>query len=212
MAHVLRLPSAVPRRGFTLVEMLVVIGILVVLIGLLFPTISKIQSEAQSTNCMNNMRQIHGAIESYRQLHNSLLPNTEPLPAVTEAGPIGGLPGILKSYLPRESSAWLCPSDTDPESYETGTSYLYLPGLYVLLPQTQLQLPPNVLELKPRERAELEARIVTALYEGADGIGIPVLIDSQDRHFIGDRVPRNALYIDGGVRIAQKSPPQQAAN
>jgi len=202
----------VNRRGFTLVEMLVVIGILVVLLGLIFPAVSKIQSEAQSASCMNNMRQIFAGIESYRQQHQSLLPNAEPIPAVTPDGPVGGLPNVLKAYIPRESATWLCPSDTDPESYETGTSYLYLPGLYVLLPQTQLQLPPNVLTLKKRERAELESRIVTTLYDGADGVGVPLLIDSQDRHFVGDRIPRNALYIDGGVRIARKVPSQQAVN
>lgn len=200
------------RRGFTLVEMLVVIGIFAVLLGLLFPAVSKIQSEAQSASCMNNMRQIFAGIESYRQQHQTLLPNAEPIPAVTPLGPVGGLPAVLKSYLPRDNPAWLCPADTDPDSYETGTSYLYLPGLYVLLPQTQLQLPTNVLELKKRERAELEARLVTRLYEGATGPGIPLLIDSQDRHFIGDRVPRNALYIDGGVRIVRKIPPEQAVN
>jgi prepilin-type N-terminal cleavage/methylation domain-containing protein len=200
------------RRGFTLVEMLVVIGIFVALLGLLFPAVSKIQSEAQSANCMNNMRQIFGGIESHRIQNQSLLPNAEPIPAVTPDGPVGGLPNVLKAHIPRESATWLCPSDSDPESYETGTSYLYLPGLYVLLPQTQLQLPSNVLTLKKRERAELEARIVTALYEGTDGLGVPLLIDSQDRHFVGDRVPRNALYIDGGVRIARKVPTQQTVN
>jgi prepilin-type N-terminal cleavage/methylation domain-containing protein len=200
------------RRAFTLVEMLVVIAVLVVLVGLLFPAIAKIQAEAQSTGCINNLRQISAGIETYRQQYQSLLPNAEPLPAVAEGGPIGGLPDVLKSFIARESNVWLCPSDQDPESYETGTSYLYLPGLYILTPQVQLQLPPNVFTLKPRERRELESRIVTAFYQGQSGIGVPMMMDSQDRHFIGDRVPRNALYFDGSIRAAVKAAPQQAVD
>lgn len=196
--------------GFTLVEALVVISILIVLVGLLFPVISKIQAEAQSTGCLSNLRQVHPAIDAWRQSHGSLLPNTDPIPVVTGSGPIGGLPQLLKSYLPIESAVWRCPGDFDPESFETGTSYLYLPGLYVLTPEVQFQLPPNALLMPPAQRRELEARVVTAVYEGADGSGLPLLLDSQERHFIGDRVPRNALYLDGSVRAATAPEPTQA--
>jgi hypothetical protein len=32
----------------------------------------------------------------------------------------------------------------------------------------------------------------------------PILNDSQDRHKIGDRNPRNAVYIDGSVAIMRE--------
>ncbi len=194
------------HRGFTLVEALVVISILIVLVGLLFPVIGRIQAEAHSTGCLSNLRQLHGGIDAFRSANASLLPNTDPIPVVTPGGPVGGLPWALRSYIPRDNPAWRCPGDFDPESYETGTSYLYLPGLYVLTPEVQFQLPPNALFMPPRQRKELEARVVTALYERAASNTIPVLLDTQERHKIGDRVPRNALYIDGSARIA--APPE----
>lgn len=190
--------------GFTLVESLVVIGIIVVLVGLVSPAVAKIQAESKSTGCLSNLRQLFAGIEAHRQQNESLLPNCEPLPAVTEGGPIGGLPALLRSFIPRDNSAWLCPADDDPESYETGTSYIYLPGLYVLTPEIQLQLPANALLMPEAERKLLEARLVTALYEGNLNTPLPLLMDSQERHPIGSRVPRNGLYIDGSARILTK--------
>ncbi len=63
-----------PRTGFTLVEMLVVIGIIVLLAALLLPAIQAARESARSTQCQSNLRQIAMGALHYSDRWDSILP------------------------------------------------------------------------------------------------------------------------------------------
>src|SRR4051812_11909221 len=100
-----------PRKGFTLVELLVAIAVIGILTALLFPAISTAKRKARRATCLNNLRQINLGLRMYADESSDKTPN---------AGffTVARYKRFMKSYvgLQGESSArdaiFACPADT----------------------------------------------------------------------------------------------------
>jgi len=66
------------RRGFTLTELLVVIGVISLLIGILLPALSRAREASRKTACLSNLRSLGQALIAYANVHHDKFPNSSP--------------------------------------------------------------------------------------------------------------------------------------
>jgi prepilin-type processing-associated H-X9-DG protein len=67
-------PRSRPSSGFSLVELLVVISLIILLISILMPALAKAREAAAMINCLSNIRQMNMAVLEYTHVSNGWLP------------------------------------------------------------------------------------------------------------------------------------------
>ena len=120
-------------RGFTLVELLVVIGIVAVLSTILLPAIGKVREEARRTFCLSHVRELTQAALAYAADNDQVLPEAaatnsfqSPLSPRSAGAPAWSAPpftpnayvlpsigALLLKYLGSDVNAWRCPGTWD---------------------------------------------------------------------------------------------------
>jgi len=112
-----------PRRpcsiaGFTLVELLVVIGIIALLIAILMPALNSARRQARTLQCASNIRQICLAIFNYAAMNRGNFP-----PNSTALNQFWYSSDKLGAYLPTGNTEVRGPAVTCPDDADGARSY-----------------------------------------------------------------------------------------
>lgn len=167
------------RSGFTLVELLVVIGIIAVLISILLPVLNRARESAKQIKCLSNLRQLGMAMVMYNSENRGRFPSpgaatqpddwifwerTRKLNQSAIARYLSGNGRLIGDYF------W-CPSDTD-HNLHRDPEYLY-------------SYSANWMICELRDYGNRRGRLVSAgfdAYPGNDPRRVPNLTTSQIRH------------------------------
>lgn len=202
------------RRGFTLVELLVVIGIIALLLSLLLPALARAREAARATKCRSNLRQVHQALMLYAQANNDQVPigyrGTKQFNSMMYSGSAGKLVLFGKLHeakLTFDGEVFYCPSESNEQFAFDTPQNPWPPGEdatantysgYACRPV--VELPDDWTRDTPVPRLSRLGNVALL----ADNMNSPERINTRHE----DRV--HVLYVDGSARaIMRKEFPQK---
>lgn len=109
---------------FTLVELLVCVGVIALLMAILMPIFGRVREKSRYTSCKNNLHGLGISFRMYLNDYKDIMPVAARMPSLH----LNALPRICDVLAPQLSTDKLlrCPSDTVKPYYVTeGSSYEY---------------------------------------------------------------------------------------
>jgi prepilin-type N-terminal cleavage/methylation domain-containing protein/prepilin-type processing-associated H-X9-DG protein len=209
-------------KGFTLVELLVVIGIIALLISVLLPALNSARASAASVACQSQLRQVGIGLQLYANAYNNWFPNytmagswDNAAEAMAEAkGPLDWQLYLYPYVTKPEATGtnygvWHCPSDQEypPDgiyTYRNVKSYggnTHLNDFYVSAN----------FHYRKRNKVKRSVETITALDANYENYGAAINkwrgglgLWPSFRHGSKKNATANILYVDGHVGVMNK--------
>ena len=115
--------SASWRRGFTLLELVVVVAIVAIVAAIAIPMWMRAQRSARAAECMNNLRQIGAGLTRYLGDHDQTFP-TLVMARESKEQDYPTIDVVFRPYV-MDPKVFRCPEDDKHLFETTGTSYLW---------------------------------------------------------------------------------------
>jgi len=202
------------RRGFTLIEILVVLAIIAIMAGILLPMFSQARESARRTTCASNLRQIGVALMTYADDNRDRLPAS----LVTVGSTSYSWDTILLGKYVPDESIFRCPSDSTKRpagkkvrSYALNDQFAAMVKLTGLMePEssgTPLAAPASpqrmvmLSELHYYKTVTATGTVVNVNVLGNTNINLRQQNDNPDqsRYYHNDKIGNNFLFFDGHV-------------
>ncbi|MCX7917445.1 MAG: DUF1559 domain-containing protein [bacterium] len=197
------------KNGLTLIELLMIIGIMLIFASLILPVIKEVKERARQAICMNNLKQIGFAFFMYTNDFNGYFPAyDDPFPEGYWLWMGRGwrnllIPYIKKSISSKEPNILYCPSDkTAPKKWES-TSYGYSLSFY--------HSPEQINQMKDPSYTYDKNKIFPTIGQKISKVRYPskkILVGEWlDNHTGGNygwwswQGSRNYLFVDGHVEF-----------
>lgn len=161
------------RRGFTLLELMVAIGVIAVIAAIIVPSYAIVRARAAQTTCLGNLKALGGALNLYLQDHQMMMPPLEAGRAdKNESLPV--IDNTLDKYVD-DIRVFTCPAGR-ALAEKSGTSYYW-----------------NSLLSKPEPQSAVNLNFFGVV---TDLSRIPIMVDKEGWHkHTDDKV--NHLFADG---------------
>jgi prepilin-type N-terminal cleavage/methylation domain-containing protein/prepilin-type processing-associated H-X9-DG protein len=176
------------KRGFTLVELLVVIAVIGILIALLLPALQISRAAARAAACKSNLKQIGLAMQMYSNNHAGRAPLT------AHAGRTASWVYSLGPYMENVDDMRICPEDPKGPDRLANKSTSYVLNDYICLknvPDAVL----NLWKLKASSRTII-------VFEGSDKRSLDFINEHVHagewftEHSIHRKLSRDFVYKD----------------